>query len=82
MIADKGYRGEAEHIVTPTGDRSLDLGGPVRGRHETVNKRFKQFGILRRIFRHNVNKHQPAFAAVVVITQLSLENGEPLFAVV
>lgn len=72
MTADKGCRGEADHIVTPTGNKNDDIGSPVRGRHETVNKRFKQWNVLQRVFRHAVSEHQSAFSAIAVVTQLSL----------
>ena len=80
VVADKGYRGEPNHIVTPTGERS-EPEQRVRGRHGTVNRRFKQFGIMHRVFRHSVLKHQSAFGAVAVVTEVSIENGEPLFGV-
>lgn len=79
VLADGGYVGEPEYIVTPTGER--DIASNVRGRHETVNKRFKQWGILERVFRHDLSKHQDAMYAVGVLTELSLEMGEPLFNV-
>jgi hypothetical protein len=77
--ADLGYCGEPDHIVLPTGVN--DIGQNVRARHETVNKRFKQWGILHRVFRHEVSKHQPAFGAVAVVTELAIEHGEELFGV-
>ncbi|CAB9531504.1 unknown protein [Seminavis robusta] len=82
--ADGGYPGEPDHIVMPADDISAaftKLAAQDRGWHETVNHRFKMFNILHRVFRHDVDKHQPAFMAVAVITQLALENGEPLFSV-
>lgn len=78
--ADNGYRGEPNHIVAAE-DSDDKVGKAVRTRQETVNKRFKQFNILHRCFRHEVQKHQPAFGAVAVITQLSIERGEPLYTV-
>ena len=46
--------------------------------HETINKRIKQFGILRD-FRHaKDSKHKLAFGAIIQITQLCLED-QPLF---
>ena len=80
VVADRGYRGEPDFIITPSGD-STEEEGPVRGRQETVNWRFKNWNILRRIFRHDVRKHQPAFGSVATITQLQIENGEPLYGV-
>jgi hypothetical protein len=46
-----------------------------------VNKRFKQLGCLNKVFRHEVTKHQFVFNAVFVITQMAIENGEPLLGV-
>jgi hypothetical protein len=82
--ADKGYRGERLYCVVP--DDNADAAQRrmkyrVAQRHETVNKRLKQWGCLKRVFRHNILKHQSVFGAVAVITQLSLQNGEPLFSV-
>jgi hypothetical protein len=54
----------------------------ARSRQETVNKRFKQWGCLSRVFRHHdLRKHSSLFRAVAVITQMAIENGEPLFSV-
>ena len=53
----------------------------ARSRHETVNKRLKQFGILKNVYRHKLNKHQVVFSAVAVIVQLEIQNGMPLFHV-
>lgn len=54
----------------------------IMSRHETVNKRIRQFKILNDIFRHNIQNHPLIFHAIVNITQLMIENGEPLFKVV
>ena len=80
VVADLGYRGEPNHVITPSGDRS-EPEGAVRARHETVNRCLKHWNILHRVFRHNVQKHQSAFGAVATVTQLQIESGEPLFGV-
>ena len=54
----------------------------VRARHETVNKRLKQWGCLRKVFKHPPAKHCFVLRAVATITQLSFDMGEPLFQVV
>ena len=84
--ADDGYVGEApakvkcpKSFVNPVENEGMQ--SRVRSRHETVNKRFKQWGILNQIYRHNLDNHAYVFRAVVVLTQLSMENGEPLFPV-
>ena len=82
---DKGYRGSApKHIKCPgtlfTDPEKEAMATRVRGRQETVNKRLKQWNILVAAYRHDISDHQDVFAAVAVITQLSLER-EPLFSV-
>ncbi len=46
-----------------------------------MNKRFKQWGILVQTYRHDIVDHRDVFAAICVITQLAIRNGEPLFEV-
>ena len=74
--ADNGYRGYPK-VKTPNlgGDQRVDQ------RHETVNKRLKQIKCLKNIWRHDLNLHSVSLWAVAVITQLSFENGEPVFDV-
>lgn len=84
---DKGYRGSAPHFVKCPGGVEEDpdpavkaMKSRVRNRQETVNKRFKNWGILVTPFRHHVPDHQTVFGAIVVLTQLSLKYN-PLFQV-
>jgi hypothetical protein len=88
--ADDGYVGEdPETCRTPGGisgrSERIDplVGGEprrrLRSRHETANKRCKDFRILRDEYRHNVYEHAFVFRAVAVLVQISLENREPLF---
>jgi hypothetical protein len=84
--ADDGYKGEdPEYIKTPSGvvhpQEQLKLRSRVRSRHETVNKRFKQFRCLSGTFRHDIAFHGKCFRAVAILTQLSIENGHPLFPI-
>jgi hypothetical protein len=53
----------------------------VQQSHETVNRRFKQWQILKQKFHHDVLKHSDVFHAVVVIPKLLMQNGDPLFPV-
>jgi hypothetical protein len=53
----------------------------IMARHETVNARLKQFGVLNQCFRHCIDKHRICFHAVVNITQLTIEHGNPLFSI-
>ena len=81
--ADKGYPGQADKVRMPRDFDNLDdkmKKQRARSRQETVNRRFKQFKILKHEFRHNLKDHQRVFRAVVLLTQLSIKNGEVLFA--
>ena len=84
--ANDGYSGEAPgkvkclaSVVNPIENEGMQ--SRVRNRHETVNKWFKLWGVLNQIYRHNIDAHAYIFRAIVVLTQLSLENDEPLFPV-
>ena len=85
--ADGGYASlDPQYTKTPESassrEESKDLKNKVRARHETVNKRLKQWAILRKVFTNtDLKKHSFALRAVAVITQLSFDNGEPLFQV-
>lgn len=78
-LADKGYR-DSNFFLLPTQINGLQH-KQIMSRHETVNKRVRQFKILQETFRHLLEKHPTVFHAVVNITQLIIENGEPLFSV-
>ncbi len=53
----------------------------ARSRHETFNCRLKNWRILKRTYRHDIELHGAVFTACAVITQLCVSNGEPLFEV-
>ena len=80
VIADSGYR-NGGHFITPTGHNNLQEHehSVIRARHETVNGQFKNWNILKKVFRHNVRKHGPVFWAVANITQLELTTTNPVF---
>ena len=50
-------------------------------RHESYNKRLKNFGILDSTFRHDLTKHGMVVDAVIVILQYSMKTDAPLFDV-
>jgi hypothetical protein len=47
----------------------------VRARHETVNRRFTQFGILAEKFRHPKEKDVHVFMATAVLTHITMKTG-------
>ena len=56
-----------------------DVMDRVRGRHETVNKRLKQWHILSNVYCHSKLHHIDVVWAISVITQLAFNQGEGLF---
>lgn len=81
-IADEGYN-DGNYFIYPESDPpSGAMQKRIMARHETVNSRLKQFGVLSKSFRHNIDYHSLCFTAVAVIVQLMIANGgEPLFSV-
>ena len=57
------------------------MAAKVEARHETVNRRFRDFGMMRNRWTHGRDKFSSAFRAVAVIAQVHIENGEPLLQV-
>jgi len=80
--ADAGYRGDG--CTSPPDDcanmRENLMKQEARSRHETVNRRLKQFNCMHQ-FRHNIDDHVYFFEAVAVVTQLGIESGERLYNV-
>ena len=81
--ADKGYsKFDPTHAKTPAfsrGKKQEEIQNRVRARQETINKRLKQWGVLKHRFRNHLDHHHLVFGAVAIITQLSILSGEPLF---
>lgn len=84
VIADKGYRGYPDVLAIPNWFDSKQLRKFKRrasARQETINSRLKNFRCMALSFRHGPKKHAACFDAVIVILQLQLENGSPLFLI-
>ena len=52
-----------------------------RNRQETVNERFKNWGCMKKKFRHSFAKHCVCFQCVAILSQLAIEYGEELFTI-
>ena len=83
--ADEGYRGHPDKIkclgndTNPAENRGMQ--GRARARHKMLNGRLKNWGILSQVFRHHITTHGDVFRACAVVTQLTIQDGEPLFEV-
>lgn len=76
-LADCGYRAiDAPSItrdeIAPFERREMGL---LLARHETINRRFKDWEILKQQFRHKEEFHGPVFTAIAVMTQMEIESG-------
>lgn len=78
VVGDGGY--SDNRCKSPTEVEDVHFYSVVRARHETVNRRHKQFYCLGNRSRHNISLHPSCFHAVSNLTDLIIENGEPLFA--
>jgi len=83
VIGDKGYRGDEQCITyyDATTEEFEEMLGNCLARHETVNRRLKEFKCLAGRFRNDIHKHVLCFEAAVAIVQLEIENGEPPYQV-
>ncbi len=83
--ANEGYVGHPDKIKCPQNvgktAEKWEMQGRVRVRHETLNRRLKKWGIPSQVFCLNIMQHGNVFRVCVVVTQLPIENGEPLFKV-
>ena len=82
-LADGGYKDGNQYSVTPTGLHNFDdrLKAVVHARRESLNKRYKDWGSLSQVYRHDRVSHSKVFRAVANIVQVTIMNGEPLFEV-
>ena len=83
-LADLGYRGEAKLINYPNQYDSYPVKKLKKDcgmRHETVNKRMKDFGTLKHKFRHALHKHQAIFDACITLIQMEINFGDALYQV-
>ena len=81
----KRYRGHPDKIKCPGNDTNPAenrwMQGRVRARHKMLNGRLKNWGILSQVFRHHITMHGDVFRACAVVTQLTIQDSEPLFEV-
>ena len=81
--ADDIYKAERSCVKTRDGWLGMNQtsNDKVGSRHETVNGRFKDWNCLKEPCRHSIEQHSTMFWSVVVLNELRIENGEPLFDV-
>jgi len=83
VLGDSALKGseKASYFMLGSSTNAKKFKARAQARHETLYKRFKDFGILRQRFRHGFHQHKLVLDAVAVIVQYDMENGHPLFDV-
>ena len=66
--------------VRKFGGDSVYIQQRCRNRQNTVNKRLKQFGVLKQRHRHDLRLYSDVFRACAILTQLAIDDGDKLFA--
>jgi hypothetical protein len=83
--ANDSYHGHPNKVKCPLNDiapaEKLAMQARVRARHKTINSCLKNWGIHSQVFWHDIRCHGEVFRACAVLTQLTIEQGEPLFSV-
>ncbi len=83
--ANNGYMGHADKINCPNNNcnlvENLGMQGTARSCHKRLHGRLKNWGILEKVYRHDITVHGTIFYACAVITQLAITDGKPLFKV-
>jgi hypothetical protein len=64
-----------------SGEELWGMQGRARARYKMLNWWLKTCGILSQIFCHRITMHDDVFRVCAVVTQLTIQDGEPLFAV-
>jgi len=74
--ADNGNVGAADKIKCPDNPcnpaENEGIQSRARYRHETINGRFKTWGILQQTYHHDIRRHGEVFRAIAIMTQLAL----------
>ncbi len=83
--ADNGYGWHANKIKCPNNNcnpaENLGMQGAARSCHKMLNGCLKHWGVLEKVYRHDITVHGTFLYMCAVITQLSIANGKPLFQV-
>ena len=83
--ADDGYIGEAPHNIkcpiSVTNPREMmKIQWNLRSRQDTINRRFKDWEVLKQVFRHYASDHGNILHAILVSTQMAIDSGEKFFS--
>ena len=82
-LADAGYRCDYGPAITidKLPENRHHEHKTLMARHETINRRFKEFAILGGRYRHEERKHGDVFRCIAVLVQIDIVSGHniPVF---
>ena len=84
VLADGGYQDRHGGTTeTPNGLHTFDqyMKQVARARHETINRRFKQFSVLQGTYRGDVSYHRNIMMAICNMVQTDIKYGGSPFDV-
>ena len=58
----------------------MKIQGKLRSRRETINRLFKDWSVLKQVFRHYAGDYGNIVHAIVVLIQTTIEGGEKIFS--
>lgn len=73
VVADEGYKDDTYVGKNDVNPSRKEYHSRVRARHDTINKRLKQFNILSNRFRYDMKKYSICVLAGEQLTKLSFE---------
>ncbi len=77
--------GHTDKIKCPNNDcnqvENLGMQGTARSCHKMLNGCLKNWGILEKVYHHDITVHRTVFYACAVITKIAIVNSKPLFEV-
>lgn len=76
-LADGGYINRSAPVITKwtIPRRHRRRMNAIMARHEIINRKFKNWGILEHRFRHQESAHAAVFHAIAVMTQIEIETA-------
>ena len=82
-MANLGYRGDRKIVtsVDAVNAQHARAMKAIGGRHETINGRLCTFEAMRQCWRHDLSLHHIAFRGCLVLVQLSISHGRPVYSI-
>ena len=78
VLADGGFSANGQYFITPAGrnDYVDEMMVDARARHKTVNKQFKEYNILKNMYRGELGVHHQIFKAVINLVHMWTKNDK------